>query len=40
MLHNAKNGTIEVGNTDMDFASFGKGGKCLLMIPSADVPTL
>jgi len=27
MMHNAKNGTIEVGNTDMDFVSFDKGGK-------------
>lgn len=33
MFYNAKNGNIKMGNTDMDFISFGKGGKNLIMIP-------
>lgn len=33
MFYNAKNENIEIGNTDMDFISFGKGDKCLIMIP-------
>ena len=33
MFSKAKNGKIEIGNTDMDYVSFGKGDRCLLMIP-------
>ena len=33
MLYNAKNGTIQIGNTEMDFIRFGTGGKVLVMLP-------
>ena len=33
MFYNAKNGTIKIGNTDMDYISFGYGKKNLIMIP-------
>lgn len=33
MFYNAKNGTIKVDNTEMDYIVFGKGSKNLLMIP-------
>ena len=33
MLHNAKNGTIQIGNTEMDFIRFGTGEKILVMLP-------
>lgn len=33
MFYNAKNGNINIGNTDMDYISFGKGDKVLVMIP-------
>ena len=33
MFYNAKNGNIKIGNSDMDFVSFGKGDKSLIMIP-------
>jgi len=32
MLLNAKNGVITIGNTEMDYISFGKGNKVLIMI--------
>jgi len=32
-LYNAKNGIIEIENENMDFISFGKGDKNLIMIP-------
>lgn len=33
MLYNAKNGRVTVGNTDMDYVSFGKGHRNIIMIP-------
>lgn len=33
MIYNAKNGNIKIGNTDMDYISFGTGKKVLIMIP-------
>ena len=33
MLYNAKNGKLKIGNTDMDYISFGTGKKALIMIP-------
>jgi Predicted hydrolases or acyltransferases (alpha/beta hydrolase superfamily) len=33
MLYNAKNGSIKIGNTDMDYISFGRGSKNLVMLP-------
>lgn len=33
MLINAKNGTVKIGNTDMNYLSFGKGENCLIMLP-------
>ena len=33
MLYNAKNGTIQIGNTEMDYIRFGTGGKVLVMLP-------
>ena len=33
MLFNAKNGTIPIGNTDMDYIRFGTGGRILVMLP-------
>jgi hypothetical protein len=33
MFYKAKNGNIKIGDTDMDYISFGKGEKILIMIP-------
>lgn len=33
MFYNALNGNIKIGNTDMDYISFGNGKKVLVMIP-------
>lgn len=33
MFYNAENGNVKIGNTDMDYISFGKGDKNLIMIP-------
>jgi len=33
MFYNAKNGSLEIGNTDMNYISFGKGRRVLIMIP-------
>lgn len=33
MLYHAKNGTILMGNTDMDYISFGTGREALILIP-------
>ena len=33
MIYNAKNGNVKIGNTDMDYISFGSGKKILIMIP-------
>lgn len=33
MLYNAKNGTIAIDNTEIDYIVFGKGSKNLVMIP-------
>ena len=33
MLYNAKNGTIQIGNTEMDYIRFGTGGRILVMLP-------
>ncbi|MGM9590631.1 MAG: alpha/beta fold hydrolase [Faecousia sp.] len=33
MLYNAKNGTLKIGNTEMDYIRFGTGGKVLVMLP-------
>jgi len=33
MFYNTKNENIKIGSTDMDLVSFGKGDKCLIMIP-------
>ena len=33
MLYNAKNGNLKIGNTDMDYISFGHGKRNLIMIP-------
>lgn len=33
MFYNAKNGTIPIGNTDMNYISFGYGRQVLIMIP-------
>jgi len=33
MLSNTKNGTITIGDTDMDYISFGKGSDILIMLP-------
>jgi Predicted hydrolases or acyltransferases (alpha/beta hydrolase superfamily) len=33
MLWNAQNGVIKLGNTDMDYISFGHGQKTLILIP-------
>ena len=33
MFWNAKNGQIPMGNTEMDYISFGRGTKTLIMIP-------
>lgn len=30
---NAKNRSVRIGNTDMDFVSFGKGGQALVILP-------
>lgn len=33
MFHNAKNGTLKIDDIDMEYISFGNGGKPLVMIP-------
>lgn len=33
MFYNAKNGSLKIGNTDMDYISFGYGKRNLIMIP-------
>lgn len=33
MSWNAKNGTVLVGNTEMDYVSFGSGSKALILLP-------
>ena len=33
MLWNAKNGTVALGNTEMDYAVFGHGSSCLILLP-------
>lgn len=33
MFWNAKNGSVRIGNTDMDYVSFGRGKDTLIMIP-------
>lgn len=33
MLFHAKNGCVRIGNTDMDYISFGKGRQVLIMLP-------
>lgn len=33
MLYNAENGNLKIGNTDMDYISFGHGTKNLIFIP-------
>ena len=33
MLFHAKNHTLAIGDTRMDYVRFGKGDKCLVMIP-------
>ena len=33
MLYNAKNGTLEIGGTTMDYIRFGTGERILVMLP-------
>ena len=33
MLYNAKNGTLNIGGTTMDYIRFGTGGRILVMLP-------
>ena len=33
MLYNAKNGSVPIGNTDMDYVRFGTGARTLVMLP-------
>ena len=33
MFYNARNGSVFVGNSQMDYISFGKGNKNLIMLP-------
>ena len=33
MLYNAKNGTLKIGHTEMDYIRFGTGGRILVMLP-------
>lgn len=33
MFYNAKNGNLKIGNTDMDYISFGTGKRVFIMIP-------
>ena len=33
MLLDARNGSVKIGNTDMDYVSFGHGQKTLIMLP-------
>ncbi len=33
MLHNAKNGTLKIGDTTMDYIRFGTGERILVMLP-------
>ena len=34
MLYNAKNGTLNIGNTTMDYIRFGSGQRTLVMLPT------
>ena len=33
MMFHAKNGTLRIGNTEMDYIRFGKGQRVLIMLP-------
>ena len=33
MLWNAKNGSVPVGGTDMDYVSFGQGDRSFIVLP-------
>ena len=33
MLYNAKNGTLQIGGTTMDYIRFGTGDRTLIMLP-------
>lgn len=33
MLFHVKNGRVQIGGTDMDYVSFGKGGRIFIMLP-------
>ena len=33
MFYNAHNGSVRVGNSEMDYVSFGNGNKNLIMLP-------
>ena len=33
MFWNAQNGSVSIGDTDMDYVSFGKGRDALIMVP-------
>ena len=33
MLYNAKNGTLKIGGSEMDYIRFGTGGRILVMLP-------
>ena len=33
MIWNAKNGTVPIGNTEMNYAAFGSGNKVLILLP-------
>lgn len=35
MLYNAKNGTLKIGGSEMDYIRFGTGGKILVMLTSS-----
>ena len=36
MFYNAKNNNIEIVQSDMDYISFGKGNKNLIIIPGGN----
>ena len=33
MLYNAKNETLKIGDSEMDYIRFGTGGRILVMLP-------
>ena len=33
MLYNAKNGSVKIGDSEMDYIRFGTGGRTLVMLP-------